>query len=75
MQHEQFTNSSGNHVFRTEVACEEADVRLVAEESTRFYGSSSVKKQARPEAVPPSREVEESGAAGEDVPEYRRKKS
>ena len=68
-------NSSGNHVFRTEVACEEADVRLVAEESTRFYGSSSVKKQVRPEAVPPSREVEESGAAGEDVPEYRRKKS
>ena len=68
-------NSSGNHVFRTEVACEEADVRLMAEESTRFYGSSSVKKQARPEKVPSAREVEKSGAAGEDLPEYRRKKS
>ena len=68
-------NRSGNHVFRTEVACEEADVRLVAEESTRFYGSSSVQKESRKDAVPLSTDTKASGAGKEDLPEYRRKKT
>jgi hypothetical protein len=70
-------NRSGNHVFRTEVACEVADVRLVAEESTRFYGSSSVHKESRKDTVPVplSTDAEASGAGKDDLPEYRQKKS
>ena len=75
-------NRSGNHVFRTEVACEEADVRLVAEESTRFYGSSAVsavKAPARKETAPVSKEEAETSETArvpaDDLPEYRRKKS
>jgi hypothetical protein len=62
-------------VFRTEVACEVADVRLVAEESTRFYGSSSVHKESRKDTVPLSTDAEASGAGKDDLPEYRQKKS
>ena len=68
-------NRSGNHVFRTEVACEESDVRLVAEESTRFYGARAVQRQARKEIQPPAADSDDSGDAADAVPEYRRKKS
>lgn len=30
----------GNHVFRTEVVCEDNDIKLAAEQTTRFYGNS-----------------------------------
>ncbi|MEX0794841.1 MAG: hypothetical protein WD045_17005 [Pirellulaceae bacterium] len=30
----------GNHVFRTEVVCEDSDIKLAAEQTTRFYGNS-----------------------------------
>ena len=53
-------NQGGNHIFRTEVKCEEAGVRLVAEETTRFYGSQAVAR--RPEVAPESTP---------DVPAYR----
>ena len=68
-------NRSGTHVFRTEVACEVADVRLVAEESTRFYGSSAVHKESRKDTVPLSIDAEASAAGKDDLPEYRQKKS
>ncbi len=68
-------NRSGNHVFRTEVACDEADVRLVAEESTRFYGAHSVQKQARKETERPATESDKSIDTTDDVPAYRRSKS
>ena len=29
--------ASGTHVFRAEVACQELDVKLAAEETTRFF--------------------------------------
>lgn len=31
--------TGGNHVFRAELSCEAADIRLVAEESTHYFGS------------------------------------
>jgi archaellum component FlaG (FlaF/FlaG flagellin family) len=64
-------NRSGNHVFRTEVACEAADVRLVAEESTRFYGSSS----AQADTDEDSQRATPSADDQPDVPVYRREKS
>jgi hypothetical protein len=50
---------------------------LVAEESTRFYGSSSVHKESRKDTVPVplSTDAEASGAGKDDLPEYRQKKS
>jgi hypothetical protein len=30
-------SQSGTHVFRTEVACDELEVKLAAEETTRFF--------------------------------------
>ena len=68
-------NRSGNHVFRTEVACEESDVRLVAEESTRFYGAHAVQRQARKENETPAVGSGGLDDAADEVPEYRRKKS
>ena len=52
----------GNHVFRAELKCEDAGVRLVAEENTRFYGSQTVshRSEATPESTPQ-----------DDVPAYR----
>ena len=34
----------GNHVFRAAVQCSDPDTRLVAEDNTRFYGSSVARK-------------------------------
>ncbi|MEC8337914.1 MAG: hypothetical protein VXZ84_07210 [Planctomycetota bacterium] len=68
-------NRSGNHVFRTEVACEESDVRLVAEESTRFYGAHAVQRQARKDNETPAAGSGDSDDAADEIPEYRRQKS
>ena len=68
-------NRSGNHVFRTEVACEAADVRLVAEESTRFYGSGSVRSEKREERPVVSSDEDETDPQQKDLPEYRQEKS
>jgi uncharacterized repeat protein (TIGR01451 family) len=54
-------NRSGNHIFRAEVACKEAGVRLVAEESTRFYGSKTAN----------TGRSEQASEAATDVPSYR----
>ena len=64
-------NRSGNHVFRTEVACEAADVRLVAEESTRFYGSGA----ARADTSENPRKATSSSSQEDSTPDYRREKS
>ena len=52
----------GNHVFRAEVKCEDAGVRLVAEENTRFYGSQTVSQRS---------EASSKSTPQDDVPAYR----
>jgi uncharacterized repeat protein (TIGR01451 family) len=44
-------DSAGNHVFRAEVTCS-PDIRLVAEETTRFFGSGGSSTSKRPNAAP-----------------------
>ncbi len=40
----------GNHIFRTEVKCEEPESRLIAEETTRYFGDS-VSRTSEPSAT------------------------
>jgi uncharacterized repeat protein (TIGR01451 family) len=42
-------SAAGNHVFRAEVTCQHPETRLVAEETTTFYGEGTVDG---PEAAP-----------------------
>ena len=46
--------SSGNLVFRAAVQCADPDTRLVAEDNTRFYGGSPLRKMDSPAVASPS---------------------
>ncbi|MCY2988795.1 MAG: hypothetical protein NTY19_13130 [Planctomycetota bacterium] len=40
--------STGNHLFRAEVKCPDPETKLVAEQTTRYYGGEALVKQTRP---------------------------
>jgi len=54
-------DQAGNHIFRAEVQCSTLDTKLAAEETTRFYGTSSAA------AVTPADESAESDASNTEV--------
>ena len=55
-------DKSGNHVFRAAVQCEDPETRLVAEDTTRFYGSDTLSTSAGPAPATPSAESARSPA-------------
>jgi uncharacterized repeat protein (TIGR01451 family) len=55
-------DKSGNHVFRAAVQCEDPETRLVAEDTTRFYGSDVLSSSASPGPATPSAESARSPA-------------
>ncbi len=46
-------SSGGNHLFRAEVKCPDPETKLVAEQTTRYYGGEALVKQPRPAATTP----------------------
>jgi uncharacterized repeat protein (TIGR01451 family) len=54
--------TAGNHVFRAAVQCEDPETRLIAEDTTRFYGSEISGGSADPTAVTPGIESARSPA-------------
>jgi uncharacterized repeat protein (TIGR01451 family) len=44
----------GNHVFRAAVQCQDPETRLVAEDTTRFYGGSGTKRTETPALTAPN---------------------
>jgi hypothetical protein len=57
--------SDGNHVFRAAVQCSDPDTRLVAEDNTRFYGSSSQRKVDGSAVASPSDRKPDAARVGE----------
>ncbi len=43
--------TTGNHLFRAEVKCPDPETKLVAEQTTRYYGGEALVKQNRPAAT------------------------
>ena len=43
----------GTHVFRAEVLCSDLEIKLAAEETTRFYADESAEQQPSNEQPPP----------------------
>ncbi len=59
--------SDGNHVFRAAVQCSDPDTRLVAEDNTRFYGSSTLRKADSSAVASPSDQKPDAARVG-DLP-------
>lgn len=57
--------SDGNHVFRAAVQCSDPDTRLVAEDNTRFYGSSTLRKADSSAVASPSNREPDAARVGE----------
>jgi hypothetical protein len=64
--------AAGNHVFRAEVTCQHPETRLVAEETTTFYGEGTVDgPEAAPiEAASPIRSESRSSSASKTGDEF-----
>jgi len=45
--------SEGNHVFRAEVKCNDPETRLVAEDTTKFFGDDNLRFPSRPSVASP----------------------
>lgn len=46
--------TGGNHIFRAAVQCSDPETRLVAEDSTRFYGGNATRRTDSPALASPS---------------------
>jgi hypothetical protein len=55
-------DKSGNHVFRAAVQCEDPETRLVAEDTTRFYGGDVLSSSPSTSSVTPNAESAHSPA-------------
>jgi hypothetical protein len=57
--------TGGNHVFRAAVQCTDPETRLVAEDSTRFYSGSAMRRTDSPAPTPPGDRGQESTGVAE----------
>ncbi len=57
--------SDGNHVFRAAVQCSDPDTRLVAEDTTRFYGGGQMRRVDSPALASPSDRKQDAPRVGE----------
>jgi len=57
--------SDGNHVFRAAVQCSDPDTRLVAEDTTRFYGTGLMQRTDSPALASPSDRNRDASRVGE----------
>ncbi|NLF70341.1 MAG: hypothetical protein GX575_14975 [Candidatus Anammoximicrobium sp.] len=57
--------ADGNHVFRAAVQCSDPDTRLVAEDTTRFYGSGLMRRPDSPALASPSDRNQDAPRVGE----------
>ncbi len=60
--------TDGIHVFRAAVQCSDPETRLVAEDTTRFYGSSPMRRTDKPGLASPSDLSQEPARVGETPP-------
>jgi uncharacterized repeat protein (TIGR01451 family) len=60
--------TGGNHVFRAAVQCADPETRLVAEDSTRFYGGSATRRTDSPSLASPSDRGQDAPKAADKPP-------